>query len=89
MAEREYRRERTGDPRPRLVGDETEPGRTDAAVPAAAHAATRECEVEIIKREAPAVHHVPAVGQKHLGYVFDVDVEAHARRRYRRDQAQI
>jgi hypothetical protein len=83
VAERKYRRERTDDPRPRLVGDETEPGRTDAAVPATTHTAAREHEVEIIKREAPAVNYVPAVGKKHLGYVFDVDVEAHARRRYR------
>jgi hypothetical protein len=29
------------------------------------------------------VNDVPAVGKEHLGYVFDVDVEAHARRRYR------
>jgi hypothetical protein len=29
------------------------------------------------------VNDVPAVGKEHLGYVLDVDVEAHARRRYR------
>ena len=83
VAEREYRRERTGDPRPLLVGDEAEPGCTDAAVPAAMHTAARECEVEAIKLKGLTVNDVPAVGKEHLGYVFDVDVEAHARRRYR------
>ena len=79
MAERQYRGERTGDPRPLLVGDEAEPGRTDAAVPAAMHAAARVCEVEGIKLKGLTMNDVPAVGKEHLGYVLDVDVEAHAR----------
>ena len=83
VAEREYRRERTGDPRPLLVGHEAEPGRTDAAVSAAMHTAARECEVKGIKLKGLTVNDVPAVGKEHLGHVFDVDVEAHARRRYR------
>jgi hypothetical protein len=29
------------------------------------------------------MNYVPAVSKEHLGYLFDVDVEAHARRRYR------
>lgn len=83
VAEREYRREWTGDPRAGLVGDEAEPGRTDAAVSPAVHTAARACEVEIIKHEGLAMNYVPAVSKEHLGYLFDVDVEAHARRRYR------
>jgi hypothetical protein len=29
------------------------------------------------------MNYVPAVGKEHLRYLFDVDVEAHGRRRYR------
>jgi hypothetical protein len=29
------------------------------------------------------MNYVPAVSKEHLGYLFDVDVQAHARRRYR------
>jgi len=47
------------------------------------HTAARECEVEAIKPKGLTVNDVPAVGKEHLGYVLDVDVEAHARRRYR------
>ena len=47
------------------------------------HTAARECEVKGIKLKGLTVNDVPAVGKEHLGHVFDVDVEAHARRRYR------
>ena len=47
------------------------------------HTAARECEVEAIKLKGLTVNDVPAVGKEHLRYLFDVDVEAHGRRRYR------
>ena len=47
------------------------------------HTAARQCEVEGVKLEGLTVNYVPAVRKKDLGYVFDVDVEAHARGRYR------